>query len=289
MKKAYIKDEDGGWLRIGGTGGFSVFRTFDCGQCFRFDPAINPTFENEVEGVAMGKYVRFADSGEGDLMIKTSASDFENIWRDYLDTDTDYSAADKVIENAVGGSGGEHMRRAAEASRGIHILRQEKWETLCSFIISQNNNIPRIKKIIGQMCRTFGEEIEDGYAFPTPLALCEAGEDAIFDLKTGFRAKYIYDAARKVESGELDLEKVALAGTYEEAAQMLCGVSGVGPKVAACTLLFGFARLDAFPVDVWIKRVISRRFPDGLDPAAFGKWAGLAQQYLFYYERYIGD
>lgn len=289
MKKAYIKDSDGGWLRLGGVGSFSVFRTFDCGQCFRFDAAANPTFENEVEGVAMGKCVRFADSGSGDLMIKSSEADFENIWRDYLDLDTDYAAADRLIGNAVGGAGGDHMRRAAEASRGIHILRQEKWETLCSFIISQNNNIPRIKKIISQMCRTYGEETEGGYAFPTPKALCDAGENAIFELRTGFRAKYIYDAARKVESGELDLDKVAATEDYEEAAHTLCTVNGVGPKVAACTLLFGFGRLDAFPVDVWIKRVIARRFPDGLNPAVFGKWAGLAQQYLFYYERYIAD
>ena len=178
---------------------------------------------------------------------------------------------------------------------------------------------PADKKIISALCKTYGERIGDGAAqsivdgtahsigdgaaqsigirrshicenaFPTPESLAAAGEAAIFDLRTGFRAKYICDAAEKVASGTLSLDKVAAAKSYDEAAEMLMSISGVGPKVAACTLLFGFARLDAFPIDVWIKRVISLRFPDGLDPAVFGRFAGLAQQYLFYCERYIGN
>ena len=108
-----------------------------------------------------------------------------------------------------------------------------------------------------------------------------------FSLSEPALAKYIFDAAKKVHTGELDLNEVASAATYEEAAEMLMSVSGVGPKVAACTLLFGFGRTDAFPIDVWIKKVIEKRFPNGLDPTVFGNEAGIAQQYLFYYERYI--
>lgn len=137
------------------------------------------------------------------------------------------------------------------------------------------------------MSEKYGENIGSVYTFPTAKSLFEAGEAEIFALRTGFRAKYIFDAAKKVHTGELDLNKVASAATYEEAAEMLMSVSGVGPKVAACTLLFGFGRTDAFPIDVWIKKVIEKRFPNGLDKSVFGNEAGIAQQYLFYYERYI--
>lgn len=286
MQKPFIKSEKNGWLTVSGVGNFSVFRTFDCGQCFRFDPDPSPIFENQVTGTAFGKVVSFADGDEGEFMLRASQEDFEALWKNYLSLDTDYEEIDKKLLCAIGGEGGEHMKRAAHLSRGIRILRQDPWEALCSFIISQNNNIPRIKKIISEMCRRFGEPIEGGYSFPTPEALARAGEEEIFKLKTGFRAKYIYDAAKKVTDGELSLEKIRKATTYREAEEMLLFVKGVGPKVAACTLLFGFSRLEAFPVDVWIKKVIEKRFPDGLDPSVFGEYAGIAQQYLFYCERY---
>lgn len=290
MKKPYIISENDGWLTVGGACDFSVFRTFDCGQCFRFDPVADGRYKNQVEGIAHGKYVSFADGEhDGEFMIYSSAEDFEKIWHSYLALDMDYDAINREICEAMTGSDREHMERAVEAGSGIRILRQDRWEALCSFIVSQNNNIPRIKKIIAEMSRRYGEKIEGGYAFPTAKALCNAGEDAIFDMRTGFRAKYIYDAAKKVSSGEISLDDVSAAASYDEAAEMLEAISGVGPKVAACTLLFGFSRLEAFPIDVWMKRVAEKRFPDGLDHTVFGKWAGIAQQYLFYFERYIGD
>ncbi|MDD6094418.1 MAG: DNA glycosylase [Clostridia bacterium] len=286
MKKPFIKSENNGWLTVGGVGDFSVFRTFDCGQCFRFDPDSEPEFDNQVTGIAFGKSVSFADGADGELLIKSSPEDFESVWKKYLSLDTDYEKINSRIISSVGGAGGEHMKRAVQLSSGIRILRQDSWEALCSFIVSQNNNIPRIKKIIREMCLRYGEKVDGGNAFPTAKALADAGETAIFNMRTGFRAKYIYDAAKKVSSGELSLDAVRCAPTYEEAEKLLLSVSGVGPKVAACTLLFGFSRLEAFPVDVWIKRVIERRFPDGLDPKIFGEYAGIAQQYLFYCERY---
>lgn len=286
MQKPFIKSEKNGWLTVSGAMPFSVFRTFDCGQCFRFDPVPDPTFKSEVSGVAFGRYVSFADGEDGEIMVRSSREDFENIWSRYLSLDTDYGKINEKLASSLEGAGSEHMKRAIEASHGIRILRQDPWEALCSFIISQNNNIPRIKKIIREMCARYGEKIEGGCAFPTAKALADAGENAIFDLRTGFRAKYIYDAAKKVASGELLPDDVRSAASYEDAEKLLLTVSGVGPKVAACTLLFGFERLDAFPVDVWIKRVMERRFPDGLDPSVFGEYAGVAQQYLFYCERY---
>lgn len=290
MNKPYIINEYDGWLTVGGVGDFSVFRTFDCGQCFRFDPAAEGEYKNQVEGIAFGRSVSFADGERsGEILVRSSAEDFESIWLPYLSLDTDYDSINRYICEALTGSDRAHMERAVEAGRGIRILRQDKWEALCSFIVSQNNNIPRIKKIISEMCRRYGEKIDGGWAFPTAQALYDAGEASIFDMRTGFRAKYIYDAAKKVATGEISLDDVSAAETYEEAAAGLEKISGVGPKVAACTLLFGFERLEAFPIDVWMRRVAEKRFPDGLDHTLFGKWAGVAQQYLFYFERYIGD
>lgn len=286
MKTPFIISENNGWLTVGGTAGFSVFRTFDCGQCFRFDPDSSQGYKNCVSGVAFGRSVSFADGEDGTLLVRSDRETYEKLWKSYLALDMDYEVINEGLISALSGDGAAHMKLAAERSAGIRILRQDRWEALCSFIVSQNNNIPRIKKIIAEMCRRYGEEIEGGYAFPTAEALAAAGEEAIFNMRTGFRAKYIYDAAKKVASGELSLDAVAAAESYEEAEKMLLSVSGVGPKVAACTLLFGFGRYEAFPVDVWIKRVIERRFPAGLDPKVFGSYAGIAQQYLFYYERY---
>ena len=136
----------------------------------------------------------------------------------------------------------------------------------------------------------FGEKLDDfSYSFPTAKALADAGEEKIFALKTGFRASYITDAARKVASGELDLEGVKNCNSYADAAEQLMTVRGVGPKVAACALLFGFGYTEAFPIDTWMKKVAARHFASGLDHTRFGKAAGIAQQYLFYMERYISD
>ena len=136
------------------------------------------------------------------------------------------------------------------------------------------------------MSRAFGESI-DGvhYAFPTAEALVSAGTDKIFELKTGFRAKYIYDAAEKVAKGDIDLSLIPEM-TTAEAAEYLMQIKGVGLKVASCALLFGFDKTDAFPVDVWVKRVLEKYYPNGLDLTTLGANAGMIQQYLFYYERY---
>ena len=176
--KPYIKNEKDGWLEIGGAEDFSVFRTFDCGQCFRFAPPAAPQLPEQVDGVAFGKKVSFAGH-DGTLFVRSSPEDFENIWRSYLDLDTDYSAISEFVVSVLPDGGGrEHMKKAAEASRGIHILRQDSWEALCSFIISQNNNIPRIRKIIAAMSAAYGDDLVGGYAFPKPQALSDAGEDA---------------------------------------------------------------------------------------------------------------
>jgi N-glycosylase/DNA lyase len=180
------------------------------------------------------------------------------------------------------------MEKAIAAGDGIRILKQEPWETLCSFIISQNNNIPRIKSLISAVCRSYGEKFEyDGkeyYAFPTPEALLAAGEDGLKALKTGFRAGYLISAAEHCAGG-MDLYKIRDEYTYEQGMEELCTIKGVGPKVASCTLLFALDKKSAFPVDVWIKKTIDKYFGGYLDVSSLGEYAGIAQQYLFYYER----
>ncbi len=282
-------------LHIGGLTHFSLYKTMDCGQCFRFDRIPSDTHRVQFAGVAAGRYIRIAQDKPDEIYIyNSSEEDFENIWRDYFALDEDYGGINRRIANALPDDAGrEVMRQAIRLSDGIRILHQEPWETLCSFIVSQNNNIPRIKKIIAVMSEAYGEYIGtfggvDRFAFPTAKSLENAGAEAIFALHTGFRASYIFDAAQAVASGRLSLDAAAHAGSYDDAAALLETVKGIGPKVAACTLLFGFGRYDAFPIDVWIRRVLERHFPNGIDVTRFGDDAGIAQQYLFYFERYLG-
>lgn len=285
----YIISDKNNTLRIGGTEDFSVFKTFDCGQCFRFNPVSIEGYRVAFTGVARSRRVTFAQNEPGELFIIGAADEDFPLWKKYLALDTDYTAIGRNIKkNVKAPEDLDFITRAENASRGIRILRQDRWEALCSFIISQNNNIPRIKKIIASMCEAFGKAIGGAYDFPTPAALARAGEEKIFALKTGFRAKYIADAAEKVSSNKVDLNAVAALEKYEDAESALLSVKGVGAKVAACTLLFGFERYDAFPVDVWIKRVLANRFTEDFDATSFGEYRGIAQQYLFYYERYLG-
>ena len=265
-----------------------IFKTFDCGQCFRFDCVSIFGNKYEFEGVAFGKYIIFAQNHPNEIIIyNATKEDYENIWRSFLSLDTDYEKIDNEIILAINHS---HMNKTVEYGKGIRILRQDKWEALCSFIISQNNNIPRIKKIITSLCEKYGQSVayldKTYYSFPDAKTLLEAGVEEIFNLKTGFRAKYIIDACEKVAKGEIDLDLIYNEENFETCVNDLCKIKGVGLKVASCALLFGFNKTEAFPVDVWIKRVIENRFDNNLDISLFGKNGGIAQQYLFYYERY---
>ena len=267
----------------------NIFKSFDCGQCFRFDPV--SVFGNKYEfgGVAFGRYVVFGQDSENEIIIyNSSKEDYENIWRCFLSLDVDYDLIDSTISAALKS---EHMDKAIECSRGIRILRQDGWEAICSFIISQNNNIPRIKKIISALCEKYGTRVcflgKTYYSFPSYDVLLEAGESAIFELKTGFRAKYIIDACQAISEKRIDLSKIKGEADFQKCVDELCLVKGIGLKVASCALLFGFEKTEAFPIDVWMKRALEKYFPSGIDLNLLGKSAGIAQQYLFYYEKYI--
>lgn len=287
-------------VRLNSIRDFDVGKIFDCGQCFRFDPVEGSAHEVEFSGVAFGKLISVAQDGDSVCIYNATEEDFERIWRRFLGLEEDYGA---IAEDILSRSENPALARAVAYGRGIRILRQEPWEAVCSFIVSQNNNIPRIKKIIGTMSRRCGEPIEIPkgmeehiseatvpYSFPTPEALYELGVDGLFELKTGFRAKYIYDAALRAAEGRIDYQSIEASYDTAECVRDLCEIKGVGPKVASCALLFGFGKYDAFPVDVWIKKVINKYFSEGdeeFSPSALGPYAGIAQQFLFYYERYL--
>ena len=266
---------------------FSVWQTFDCGQSFRFKVTRDENGTVRADGIAFGRKVSFVQPDESTLIIQPcTLSQYEEIWSHYLGLDTDYAVIrGDLTKNRPSDS---HLSEAMKQGSGIRILRQEPWETLCTFIISQNNNIPRITSLVAALCKAAGEDMGDGesHSFPTPEAVMALGVDGLFALKTGFRAGYLYDAACKVVSGEIPLDTVKTLKT-EEAEAVLRKIKGVGPKVAACALLFGFEKNDAFPIDVWVKRVMAEFYPEGVTPADFGENAGIAQQYLFYYRRFL--
>lgn len=295
---------------IGGCGTFSLGKTFDCGQAFRFDPVsatesaeLFPTLTDFIQtwdhadlisGTAFGKTVLFLQNPSDPdtvAVINADREECNSLWIPYLALDVDYNTIDRFLVDALPEAEDRLvMERAVSFGRGIRILRQDPFEAVISFIISQNNNIPRIKKIIAALCESLGEktDLPHTYAFPTADAICQSGLTGLAPIRAGFRGKYILDAAEKIASGEVDLNEIGRCADFDTALAMLQKINGIGPKVGSCALLFGFGRTEAFPVDVWMKKSLERHFPKGLDIAAFGKYAGIAQQYLFYYERYGG-
>lgn len=284
MEKIDVRED---CLEISGLSHFSLRKIFDCGQCFRFETSErrDPWGDELWEGVAFGKYIAFSQPDETCLRIfHATSEEYQQIWRSFLALDTDYAEIEQRLLAAKGKNA--LPIEALEAGRGIRILRQDPWETLCSFILSQNNNIPRIKKIIASLCRIAGEPIAGGYyRFPSAKKICHLGIDGLEPIRAGFRSAYLLDAAQKVTQGIVNLESLYQM-PLDQAVESLENIRGVGKKVAMCTLLFGFQRLDAFPVDVWVKRVLEKYYSDGLDWSAFGGYAGVAQQFLFYYERW---
>ncbi len=266
-----LKTENG--VKITGVSDLDLAQTLDCGQSFRW-------VENsgKFSGVAFRRKVIVYSDGENLYIDNTTEEDFENIWKNYLDLELDYGKIRGQISEIH-----PILKEACAYAPGIRILRQEPWEALCSFIISQNNNIKRIKGIIERLCENFGEKIDDFYAFPTAETLASLSPEDLSPIRAGFRHKYIIDGARKVASGEVDLEKCRNIG-YDEARAELMKIKGVGGKVADCALLFGLHRIEAFPVDVWMRRALEKLFPN-MTENDFGDYAGIAQQYIFHYSR----
>ncbi|MCR5149761.1 MAG: DNA-3-methyladenine glycosylase 2 [Clostridiales bacterium] len=253
---------------------FDLAVSADCGQAFRWEKREN----GDWHGVIRGKVFDLYQSGDM-LISRRDIDDGERkMLIDYFSLDTDY---EKIC---LGFSEDENLARAVKAFPGIRILRQEPWEALCSFIISQNNNIPRIKGIISRLCVLLGDDLGGGdFSFPPPERVIEAGVEGLSPIRSGFRAKYIIDAAEKCSSGEIDFERIRSL-SVDEGAEELKKIKGVGDKVAMCALLYGFNKFEAFPVDVWVKRIMAEMYPGGLPECTRG-FEGVAQQYLFHWRR----
>ena len=263
-------------ILLSGCKNFDPFVSCECGQCFRF----NRISDDEYDVFACGRRVNIQRRDEGWFFADIDETAFKNSFYDYFDLDRDYG---EIIKSY---SGDRFISSAAVEGGGIRIFRQDPWETLVSFIISQNNNIPRIKKIIESLCALLGDEKDGFYSFPSAEKIAKVGIDGLAPIKAGFRAKYIISAAEMVVSGEVSLDYIKSCG-YAEALEILKRIKGVGDKVANCVLLFGFGYYEAFPIDVWVKRVINKYYGEDFDPTTLGEFAGIAQQYLFYYERNI--
>ncbi len=252
-------------------------KTFECGQCFRWNADAN----GDYWGIACGKAAKVITEGEK-VYIICESGDYESIWRAYLDMDRDYESI------RLGFDAGEYLSRCAEYGAGIRILQQDRWEALCSFIISQCNNIPRIKGIVEKLCAAYGDRIEfDGrefYSFPSAEKIAALEAEDLAHIRSGYRATYIVGAAKAVHEGVIDLEALARADS-DTAMKGLLSLNGVGKKVANCALLFGLGHMEAFPIDVWMKRALKEHFAPDFDPESLGEYAGLAQQYIFYFAR----
>ncbi len=295
-------------IRVFGLGRYDLKDTFECGQCFRYELISKSEDYVEYMTVVGKKIIIAAQEKAGELyFIGMTDEDFHSVAIPYFTLCTDY---EKIKEDIVKRTSSAWLKAAADAACGIAILKQDPWEALFSFIISQNNNIPRIRGMIRRLAAEYGVNIclqenvkvcplgkisstpceklcrECGscYTFPTAKDVYENPEKMKLS-NPGFRYKYLYDAARRVATGEINLDLIGAARSYEYTKNRLTEILGVGEKVASCAALFGFGNLEAFPIDVWMRRAIDEYFDGSLDPNTLGRYAGVAQQYIFHYIR----
>lgn len=264
---------------------FDPEKIFECGQAFRWVKG-----RDGYTGVVSGRVLGLKSKVGGYELQNTCMDEFNALWKDYFDLERDYAKISVEL------SKDEAIKEVIHFGMGIRILNQDFWEMLISFIISANNNIPRIKGIIERLSITYGERIPSSegyfYAFPVPLALSCAKEEDLLRCGCGYRARYIKKTAQMVASGEVSFERIKNM-SYKEALNLLLKCPGVGDKVADCVLLFSAGKTEAFPVDVWMRRAMERHYGMNgtsdkeirrLAQERFGKLSGFAQQYLFYQE-----
>ena len=306
FEKIYGKYRGRDAITVSGLKNYSLRDTLECGQAFRYEKLVSD-----------GEYVEYL-TVVGDALITVGQESRDSLIFYGIDEDTldgivipyfaiseDY---EKIREEIVGSTDSEWLRAAAECGKGIRILKQQPEETLISFIISQNNNIPRIRKIIRKISVEYGKNLaqprgicpksgkpidlatcrECGicYTFPTPKEIIDRPE-GLLPAKVGFRYGYILDAAERMASDEIDFAGIFERASYDFTVGELKKIKGVGDKVASCVALFAFNNLEAFPIDVWMRRAIDTYFDGALDPKTLGRYAGIAQQYIFHYIRNI--
>ena len=272
---------------------FELKDIFECGQCFRW----NENKDGSYTGVINKGVLNVEKQDEKIIFTGLLDGNIEEIVRFYFDLNRNYEEIKRQLSIID-----KYLKTSVEYGKGIRILNQDLWETIISFIISANNNIPRIKGIIERISEKYGTEIEwkneKYYIFPTPEQLGRATVEDLRSLGTGFRDIRIYETTQKVLNDEVNLDNIEKKGTIEAREELLT-LSGVGPKVADCILLFStLKRFDVFPIDVWVRRVMNELYIKNKDEAKvskkeimqiandkFGNLEGLAQQYLFYWKR----
>ena len=266
---------------------FDLARIAQSGQCFRWRRVEDSDGDAGVmyRVIHGSSCVYIAELGDGKFSFECDEEMFGDVWRSYLDLDESYRDIRARVDRDID----PFLWNATEHERGIRILRQDPWETLVSFIISQNKNIPAIERSIELVAQAAGEERIDSrgvayYSFPSPEQLAELGEDRLKECKLGYRAKYVAAAAHAVADSALDLEALTCAGE-PETMEELTKLFGVGVKVASCVSLFGLHHLDAFPIDVWVKRILENEYPDGYPYERYHPYNGVCQQYMFAYYR----
>lgn len=258
---------------------FSLDQICRSGQCFR----MNQISEDTYALIAGDKYLEITQHG---TIVDFHCSDAELVcyWVPYFDLDADYGALSSMVN-----SRDTYLTHALACGSGIRILRQDLWETIVSFLISQQNNIPRIKKCIEKLCTAYGEkklssENKEYYAFPTPYALANAPLEELKALGLGYRARYISETAKSIYYGEISLEKIEGFCYSRRAKKELMKLCGVGEKIADCICLFSLHHLDAFPVDTHIRQVLDEHYKRGFPNRRYRRVRGIMQQYIFYYE-----
>lgn len=260
---------------------FDLKQIADSGQCFRMVEISNNTYSL----IAYDRYIEIEQIDANTINIGCDEEEYNNIWHDYFDMGYDYGG---VCNKLINGDD-KFLSEAANFGRGIRILQQEPFEILISFIISQNKNIPAIMSSIEAISKMFGQEKTKGpityYTFPCAKALSRASLEELRQAKLGYRDKYVKNAAMLVADGKLNLNNLKNMD-HTDAFKELNNILGVGPKVANCISLFGLHHLDMVPVDVWIKRTLEEVYNNSFDWNKYEGYAGIVQQYMFYYMRY---
>ena len=272
---------------------FEPKHIFECGQCFRW----NVEADGSYTGIFKNNVVNVKKEGNNVIFRGICENDIEVECREYFDLDTDYTEIKNILSNVD-----ENLKKSIQYGEGIRILKQDLWETIISFIISANNNIPRIKGIIERLSQKYGNEIVFNgtpyYTFPAPEQLSEATVEDLRTLGLGFRDKRVYETTKLILSKQIDLDKLKEITDSNILREELNKLPGVGDKVADCIILFSMKRFDVFPVDVWVRRVMNELYIKNEDESKvnkiqirnlaeqkYGNLAGLAQQYLFYWKR----
>lgn len=265
MQNSYFYNFHNGFLDLN--------TTLFCGQCFHF----LKTGPTNFQGVIGSTLYYMEQQPNGILFSWNGPKGCVQQIKNYFDLDTDYQPIlQKLQKNTL-------IKQAVLNYPGLRLIHQDPFECLCTFILSQNNNITRITGLVQRLCMLFGTPIDNGYTFPTAKQLLSADEEQWKQLRAGFRQKYLLDAANKVATGQINFEKLQQHSDHY-CKNKLMEITGVGPKVADCVLLFGLHRLRCVPMDVWMKRIICA-FPNKKMPRCTIPWEGIAQQFLFCYAR----